>query len=114
MTLKKVEKPWGYYTDIFRSKEAVLKTIIVFAGQELSYQSHEGRDEFWFIEKGTGSLTIDGFVAKVLKDANFAIYRGSKHMIKNIGKEDLEIFEIQRGECDENDIIRYSDKYGRD
>ena len=37
MTPEKVEKPWGYYTDIFRSKEAVFKTIVVFVGQELSY-----------------------------------------------------------------------------
>lgn len=113
MTPEKVEKPWGYYTDIFRSKEAVFKTIVVFVGQELSYQSHEKRDEFWFIKSGTGSLTVDDLAVEVSKDANFAIYRGSKHMIKNTGNRNLEIFEMQCGECDENDIVRYSDKYGR-
>ena len=34
-------------------------------------------------------------------------------MIKNTGNRNLEIFEMQCGECDENDIVRYSDKYGR-
>ena len=45
---------------------------------------------------------------------SFPIYRKNKHMIKNISEIDLEIYEMQCGVCDENDIVRYSDKYGRD
>jgi mannose-6-phosphate isomerase-like protein (cupin superfamily) len=114
MTLKKVEKPWGYYTDLFRSNEAVFKIIIVSVGQELSYQSHEKRDEFWFIKSGVGRLTINDASMYVSAGKSFPIYKKNKHMIKNTGDENLEIYEMQCGGCDENDIVRYSDKYGRD
>jgi len=34
-------------------------------------------------------------------------------MVKNIGVEPLVIYETQVGQCEEDDIIRLSDKYGR-
>lgn len=109
-----VYKPWGHYIDIHRTNEVVFKRIIVHAGEELSYQSHEKRDEFWFIKSGVGLLVMGGIEIEVSTGQSFPIYRENKHMIKNIAERDLEIYEMQCGICDENDIIRYSDKYGRD
>tara|TARA_Y100000593_G_scaffold91599_1_gene180913 strand:+ start:2238 stop:2642 length:405 start_codon:yes stop_codon:yes gene_type:complete len=108
-----VYKPWGHYADIYRTHEVVFKKIIIKPGEELSYQSHEKRDEFWFIKTGAGSLTVCSIDIKVSAGESFQIYRNNKHMIKNIGERDLEIYEMQCGCCDEDDIIRHSDKYGR-
>lgn len=38
---------------------------------------------------------------------------GQVHRIKNIGDGPLIIYEVQVGECSEDDIIRIEDKYGR-
>ena len=107
-------KPWGYYVDIHRTDDVVFKQIVVDPGEELSYQSHEKRDEFWFIKSGVGLLIMDAIEIEVSAGQSFPIYRKNKHMIKNISEMDLEIYEMQCGVCDENDIVRYSDKYGRD
>ena len=113
MMSKKIEKPWGYYVDIYRNDSVVFKEIVVYEGQSLSYQSHEKRDEFWFIKKGVGFFTLCGIDIQVSTGDSFPIYKTNKHTIRNIGGENLEIYEMQCGECDEDDIVRYSDKYGR-
>ena len=47
-------KPWGGYTDIFRSDEVVFKKIVISPGEEISYQQHEKRSEFWYVAEGQG------------------------------------------------------------
>ena len=106
-------KPWGYYVDIHRTNDVVFKQIIVHPGEELSYQSHNKRNEFWFIKKGVGIFTYRDVDINTPKGDSFTVFAGNKHMIKNTGDKDLEIYEMQCGVCDENDIVRYSDKYGR-
>ena len=107
-------KPWGYYVDIHRADDVVFKQIVVHPGEELSYQSHEKRNEFWFIKTGVGVFTHRDVDINTSKGDSFTVFAGNKHMIKNTGDENLEIYEMQCGVCDENDIVRYSDKYGRD
>jgi len=108
-----VNKPWGHYVDIHRSKEVVFKQIVVNSGEELSLQSHSLRDEFWFISSGVGVLTIGSQDYHVKSGDIYSIYKGVKHKIKNDGPKELVVFETQTGICDEEDIVRYDDKYGR-
>ena len=109
----RTEKPWGYYKDIFRTHNVVFKIIVVEPDEELSYQSHNKRAEFWFISEGTGLLTIEGIETEVNTGDNITIEKKLKHKIKNTGIDNLCIYEMQCGICDENDIVRYEDKYGR-
>ena len=52
---------------------------------------------------------------KINKGDIISIPVGMKHRVKNTGAEDLSIIEVQMGEYfGEDDILRYSDKYGRD
>ena len=38
----------------------------------------------------------------------------TKHRLKNVGQDDLEIIEVQIGDyLGEDDIVRFDDKYGR-
>jgi len=108
-----VKKPWGQYTDIYRSDDVVFKRIDISPGEELSYQFHHVRDEFWYISSGHGILTLDGEENPVVVGDNFIIDKKTKHQIKNNGDSTLIIFEMQCGDCRENDIVRISDKYGR-
>jgi mannose-6-phosphate isomerase len=111
--MDRTEKPWGYYKDIFRTDNVVFKIIVVEPDEELSYQSHNKRVEFWFISEGTGLLTIEGIETEVNTGDNITIEKKLKHKIKNTGIDNLCIYEMQCGICDENDIVRYEDKYGR-
>jgi mannose-6-phosphate isomerase len=111
--MDRTEKPWGYYKDIFRTDNVVFKIIVVEPDEELSYQSHNKRAEFWFISDGTGLLTIEGIETEVNTGDNITIEKKLKHKIKNTGIDNLCIYEMQCGICDENDIVRYEDKYGR-
>lgn len=113
----RVEKPWGYYEDIYRSedKHTVFKKIVVQPGGQLSVQSHSGRNEFWVVTSGVAIIQIGEYIGKLTKGRTAFIHAGEKHSLANEGTEPLVVYEMQAGlDCDEDDIIRYSDKYGRE
>jgi|TARA_R110000824_G_scaffold103358_4_gene245526 mannose-6-phosphate isomerase-like protein (cupin superfamily) len=109
-----VKKPWGSYTDIYRSPSVTFKKIDINPGEEISYQYHHGRDEFWYISSGQGVFTIEDEERGALPGDVLLIARGEKHKIKNTGNFPLTIFETQCGICSEDDIVRLTDKYDRD
>ena len=87
-------KPWGFYVDILRQSDVVMKKIVAFPNEELSYQYHHKREEFWFVSSGTGVFTFDDENCQVSSGTSLVIPQEGKHMIKNNGQEDLIIFEI--------------------
>ncbi|MEZ4813699.1 MAG: mannose-1-phosphate guanylyltransferase/mannose-6-phosphate isomerase [Bdellovibrionota bacterium] len=108
------ERPWGRFeilrdTSFFKSK-----IISVWAGQRLSYQSHKHRMEHWILIEGSGEFTLDDKITPVKAGDHLFIPLGAKHRISNTGKETLSFIEVQLGTYfGEDDIIRYSDDYGR-
>jgi mannose-6-phosphate isomerase-like protein (cupin superfamily) len=108
------ERPWGYYTVLEDRPTHKVKRIVVYAGQRLSYQSHEKRAETWVFTKGEGIVTIDDIDHLVMAKSIIKIPMRAKHRVKNTGPGHLEFVEVQTGEYfGEDDIIRYSDDYGR-
>jgi len=108
-----VNKPWGQYTDVYRSPPVVFKIIDISPGEEISYQYHNSRQEFWYISSGQGFLTIEGTGIEVSAGDCFHIRVGERHGIKNSGNLPLTISEMQFGDCKEDDIVRLKDKYNR-
>lgn len=108
-----VEKPWGSYTDIYRTPTTVFKQIQLKPGGAISYQFHEKREEFWYISSGVGVMKIneEEFYAKA--GDSFYMNKMDRHTIENTGDLILTIMEMQCGECREDDIVRLEDKYGR-
>ena len=76
-------------------------------------QRHALRSEHWAIAKGTGMFTLDSDVFEVSVGDRVFIPVGGVHRIENTGDENLIIIETQLGVCDENDIERLEDDYGR-
>jgi mannose-1-phosphate guanylyltransferase/mannose-6-phosphate isomerase len=110
-----VNKPWGYYEDIHRSKELVFKRIVVNPQCRLSLQSHELRSEVWYVERGFAKIIIGNDIHKCGAGCSVNIPVGYIHRMENLSKDhELVIFEVQTGECDENDIVRLEDDYGRE
>lgn len=108
------DRPWGYFSVLEDEATHKVKRIVVNAGQRLSYQSHEKREETWVFINGEGNVIIDDIDHPVKAGSIIKIPLRAKHRIKNIGETCLEFIEIQTGTYfGEDDIIRYSDDYGR-
>jgi mannose-6-phosphate isomerase-like protein (cupin superfamily) len=106
------ERPWGYFRRFTNNIVSTVKILSLNPNEELSLQSHSKRKEFWRVIKGDGFFEIDGEKFAVGKDDEKVLAVGAKHRIK-AGENGMEVLEISLGEYDENDIIRYEDKYGR-
>jgi len=108
------ERPWGRFEILFEADYCKSKRICVWPGQKLSYQSHKFRQEQWTIVKGVAHVTLDDVVHELKPGQSIFIPLGAKHRIANRGGEDMEFIEVQTGTYfGEDDIVRYSDDYGR-
>lgn len=108
------QRPWGNFRSIAEENSFKSKIICVDPGQQLSYQSHQKREEVWIVVEGEGEVTIDDIAQNVTCGSVVRIPKKSKHRIKNSGTKNLKFVEVQLGEYfGEDDIIRYSDDYGR-
>ena len=91
-----------------------VKRIVVYPYQQFSLQYHKKRTEHWSIVSGTGTITINEKEYDVSVGSNWVILpKDSIHRATAGGTEDLVFIETQIGECDEDDIIRLEDDYGR-
>ena len=107
------DRPWGRWEEYLNEDGYRVKRIIVHSGQRLSLQKHRLRSEYWVIASGSGLFTLDDGSQTVTKADSVFIPVGSIHRIQNTGDEPLVIIETQLGQCDEDDIIRLEDDYGR-
>jgi mannose-1-phosphate guanylyltransferase/mannose-6-phosphate isomerase len=109
-----MRRPWGSYTVLDRGRDYQVKRIVVEPGEELSLQLHRHRSEHWIIVCGEGVATIGNTDRSVIRGDYIFIPANLKHRIKNTGNIPLVIIEVWQGETlDEDDIVRYEDKYGR-
>ena len=108
-----VEKPWGRYSVLWEGPGALLKRLMIRKDQAISYQYHLKRYEIWTVVQGVGRYVIDGTTRWIGENETITIGTERRHSIECVSDRDLVIYELQVGECDEDDIVRISDKYGR-
>ena len=114
-----IVKPWGWYRDIERKRNYVVKELFIRSGESISLQYHNLRKEWWHVLSGDGEL----FTAKNINDPIVHCYVKTGDTIsidlKQIHRvtakigSDLRILEVQYGKCREDDIVRLDDFYGR-
>lgn len=107
-----VEKPWGNYQVLWRGPDALLKRLTLTESEAISYQYHLRRSEVWTVVRGIGLLNLDGSERLLTVGDTIVIGKEQRHSVEATSAE-LVIYELQTGECNEDDIIRISDKYGR-
>ena len=77
-------------------------------------QMHHYRAEHWVVIKGVAEIINGDEVLTLAENQITYIPRGQIHPIANLGKDILEIIEVQSGNYfGEDDIIRFEDGYGR-
>ena len=107
------DRPWGRWEEYLNEEGYRLKRIIVEPGERLSLQRHLHRSEHWIIARGTGVMTLDGKDWEISTGDYVAVPVEGVHRVRNTGAERLIIIETQLGICDEDDIERFEDDYGR-
>lgn len=107
-------RPWGKFETLAETTTYKCKRISVHANCQISYQSHEKRNEHWIITSGEGTVTIDEVTRNIQLNDYIYIAANKKHRITNTGQLALEFIEVQTGSYfGEDDIKRYKDDYGR-
>lgn len=107
-----IERPWGSFRQLTLNSKSTVKVHTVKPGEETSWQSHKKRSEFWHIISGDGEVHIENEKYKIIPGAEFNAPVGIKHRWI-AGSHGMILVEIATGDFDEEDIIRYEDKYGR-
>jgi len=111
---REVFRPWGSYDSIDSGARFQVKRITVKPGEKLSVQMHHHRAEHWIVVSGSANVTIDDNTQLVTENESVYIPIGAVHALENPGKIPLELIEVQSGAyLGEDDIVRFSDRYGR-
>ncbi|WP_108125550.1 mannose-1-phosphate guanylyltransferase/mannose-6-phosphate isomerase [Saccharospirillum mangrovi] len=110
----RVHRPWGAYKTINMGERHQVKRITVKPGEKLSVQMHHHRAEHWVVVSGTANVTIGDDTRMLSENESVYIPIGTVHALENPGKIPLELIEVQTGSyLGEDDIVRFTDRYGR-
>jgi mannose-6-phosphate isomerase-like protein (cupin superfamily) len=75
---------------------------------------HHHRAEHWVVVSGTARTTCGEEVRLVHENESVYIPAGERHRLENPGRVPLDLIEVQTGSyLGEDDIVRFSDNYGR-
>ena len=112
---ERVDKPWGWELIWALTDRYCGKLLFVRAGEALSLQYHERKDESWLVREGRAALEL-GAVDGVLEEREigpgdaFHFPPGTVHRVRAL--EDTLIVEVSTPDLD--DVVRLADDYGRE
>jgi len=111
---RRVEKPWGYELIWAETDEYAGKILHVTAGEALSLQYHEVKDETLFLLKGCLLLQAGGSANelidyRMLEGQSFHMPTGTVHRM--IAETDCDVLEVSTPHLE--DVVRLKDRYGR-
>ncbi|HEY4542167.1 MAG TPA: mannose-1-phosphate guanylyltransferase/mannose-6-phosphate isomerase [Noviherbaspirillum sp.] len=107
-------RPWGTYTVLGEGQGFKIKRVVVKPKQSLSLQMHHHRSEHWVVVSGTANITVGEKTVMMSQNESTYIPIGATHRLENPGIVDLVLIEVQCGSyLGEDDIVRFSDSYGR-
>ena len=112
---QRIEKPWGWELLWAHADTYVGKLLFIRAGQSLSLQFHNVKDESWYVYEGRAELEMgapgDPLPSSEIvgPGAAFRIRPGTIHRVAAL--EDTLILEVSTPHLE--DIVRLEDRYGR-
>ena len=114
-TARKVDKPWGWELVWAEAENYVGKLLFVRAGESLSLQYHEVKDESWLVQEGRARLELGqvGGELEMVEITPGDTYRfgpGTVHRVTAV--EDTLVVEVSTNHL--TDVVRLEDRYGRE
>ena len=111
---REVYRPWGKYDSIDAGERYQVKRITVKPGEGLSVQMHHHRAEHWVVVAGTAKVTVNDDIKLLGENESVYIPLGATHCLENPGKIPLDLIEVRSGSyLEEDDVVRFEDRYGR-
>jgi mannose-6-phosphate isomerase len=113
---RRVEKPWGWELVWAETEAYAGKLLFIRAGEALSLQYHEVKDEAWLVREGLARLELgvhgeDGLDTIEIREGDALRYPpGTIHRVTAV--EDTLIVEVSTPQLD--DVVRVEDRYGRE
>jgi mannose-6-phosphate isomerase len=112
--VRKVAKPWGHELIFAENERYAGKVLHLEAGQALSLQYHERKDETLMVLQGevTLSVEVEGEMRDIRLRSGEAhrIRPGVRHRLT--AEAAVDIVEVSSPELD--DVVRLEDRYGRE
>lgn len=111
-----IDKPWGWEQIWARTDQYVGKILFVKAGNALSLQFHNQKDETWYFQSGKAEVELaqagDAVPNTEVVGPGIAFHLkpGTVHRLRAI--EDTTVFEVSTNHLD--DVVRLEDLYGRE
>ena len=111
---RRVVKPWGHEVIWAETDRYAGKLLVIEAGQQLSLQVHERKDESILVLSGRLGLLLEDDTGQLqvheLGQGDVAhVPAGRQHRF--MGRDRTELVEVSTPELD--DVIRLADDYGR-
>ncbi len=112
---RRVEKPWGWELIWALTDDYCGKLLFVKAGEALSLQYHEVKDESWYVERGRAELELGALddgertLVEIGPEDCFRFPSRTVHRLRAL--EDTLIVEVSTAHLD--DVVRLEDVYGR-
>ena len=112
--MRRVEKPWGYELIWAETPKYVGKVLHIAAGQRLSRQYHDKKEETFLVQSGEMDLEIgDGADRRTIHMKALDSYHClPKTVHRMIAVTDVDVVEVSTPELD--DVVRLEDVYGRE
>jgi mannose-6-phosphate isomerase-like protein (cupin superfamily) len=115
VTPRRVEKPWGWELVWAEAECYVGKLLFVRAGESLSLQYHEVKDESWLVQEGRATLEL-GDVGGELESVEIGPGDAFRYRPRTVHRvtaiEDLLVIEVSTNHL--ADVVRLEDRYGRE
>jgi mannose-6-phosphate isomerase len=115
--VNRVDKPWGHELIYALTDRYCGKVLFVRAGQSLSLQYHEVKDEAWYVQSGKATLELgtvgdDGPLRALTLGEGDALHFQPRTIHRVTAIEDTTILEVSTPEL--GDVVRLEDRYGRE
>jgi mannose-6-phosphate isomerase len=113
---RKVEKPWGWELIWATTDRYCGKLLFVRAGEALSLQYHERKDESWYVREGRAELELSTVGAEerelveITAGDCFHLRPLTVHRMRAL--DDTLVIEVSTPDLD--DVVRLEDDYGRE
>ena len=110
----RISKPWGYEDRWATTDRYLGKILHINAGEALSLQYHNRKEESILVVRGTMDLDLEGEDGVLMRHRlepgeSRHILPGRRHRMTAV--DDCDVFEVSTPDPD--DVVRLEDRYGR-
>lgn len=107
--MERIEKPWGYELVWAKTARYVGKILHINAGESLSLQYHERKEETILLQSGRMQLRLGDDTLELVPGDRVHILPRTVHRMAAL--DACEVIEVSTPELD--DVVRLEDRYGR-